>query len=100
MDQGNSRIAQGEPSWSGGRAPAKAGGERNFHDERRGNETHASTTDPDARLYRKGPGQPAQLAYMGHVMMGPVIAEWLASVGSSPSPPLPTTWCVCSSYCA
>src|SRR5215470_6480086 len=32
-------------------------------------ETHASTTDPDARLYRKGPGQPAKLAYLGHVLM-------------------------------
>ena len=30
---------------------------------------HASTTDPDARLYRKGPGQPAKLAYLGHVLM-------------------------------
>jgi transposase len=44
-------------------------GERNFHDEKRSNETHASTTDPDARLYRKGPGQPAKLAYLGHVLM-------------------------------
>jgi hypothetical protein len=32
-------------------------------------ETHASTPDPDARLYRKGPGQPAKLAYLGHVLM-------------------------------
>ena len=40
-------------------------GERNFHGEKRSNETHASTTDPDARLYRKGPGQPAKLAYLG-----------------------------------
>ena len=37
--------------------------------EKRSNETHASTTDPDARLYRKGPGQPAKLAYLGHVLM-------------------------------
>jgi len=29
----------------------------------------ASTTDPDARLYRKGPGQSAKLAYLGHVVM-------------------------------
>jgi hypothetical protein len=50
-------------------APAKAGGERDFHGEKRSNETHASTTDPDARLYRKGPGQPAKLAYLGHVLM-------------------------------
>src|SRR5208282_5774002 len=44
-------------------------GERDFHGEKRSNETHASTTDPDARLYRKGRGQPAKLAYLGHVLM-------------------------------
>jgi Transposase domain (DUF772) len=44
-------------------------GERDFHGEKRSNETHASTTDPEARLYRKGPGQPAKLAYLGHVLM-------------------------------
>jgi hypothetical protein len=32
-------------------------GERDFHGERRSNDTHASTTDPDARLFRKGPGK-------------------------------------------
>ena len=41
-------------------------GERDFHDEKRSNETHASTTDPDARLYRKGSSQAAKLSYMGH----------------------------------
>src|SRR6201988_1974829 len=44
-------------------------GERDFHNEKRSNETHASTADPDARLYRKGPGQPAKLAYLRHVLM-------------------------------
>jgi transposase len=44
-------------------------GERDFHGEKRSNQTHASTTDPDARLYRKAPGQPAKLAYLGHVLM-------------------------------
>ena len=39
-----------------------------FHGERRSNATHRSTTDPDARLYRKAPGQPAKLAYLGHVI--------------------------------
>jgi len=33
------------------------------------NETHQSTTDPDARLYKKGDGRPAQLAYGGHLLM-------------------------------
>lgn len=41
----------------------------NFHGERRRNATHQSTTDPDARLFRKGNSQEAKLAYMGHVVM-------------------------------
>ncbi len=41
----------------------------NFHGERRSNETHASTTDPEARLYRKGKNREAQLSYQGHVLM-------------------------------
>lgn len=43
--------------------------EQNFHGEKRGNDTHASRTDPDARLYRKSAGQPARLCYLGHVIM-------------------------------
>lgn len=43
--------------------------ERNFHKENRSNETHQSTTDPDARLYKKGDGQPAKLCYIGHALM-------------------------------
>lgn len=43
--------------------------ERNFHGEKRSNETHQSTTDPQSRLYRKGDGQPAKLCYMGHALM-------------------------------
>ena len=35
----------------------------------RSNDTHASTTDPDARLYRKSSGQPARLCYLGHIVM-------------------------------
>jgi transposase len=41
----------------------------NFHGERRTNATHQSTTDPDARLARKGPGKEARLCYAGHVQM-------------------------------
>jgi transposase len=41
----------------------------NFHGERRRNTTHASTTDPDARLARKGNAQAAKLFYTGHVLM-------------------------------
>ena len=41
----------------------------NFHGERRSNATHASTTDPEARLSRKSQGHEAKLAYQGHVLM-------------------------------
>lgn len=44
-------------------------GERNFRGEKRSNETHQSTTDPEARLYRKGNGQESKLCYMGHTLM-------------------------------
>ena len=44
-------------------------GERDFHGEKRSNETHVSTTDPDARLYKKAVGQESRLCYMGHVLM-------------------------------
>jgi transposase len=40
-----------------------------FRGERRTNATHASTTDPEARLYKKAKGQEAKLAYLGHVLM-------------------------------
>lgn len=43
--------------------------ERSFHKEKRSNETHRSTTDPEARLYKKGDGQPAKLCYLGHALM-------------------------------
>jgi transposase len=41
----------------------------NFHGEARSNATHASTTDPDAKLARKGPGKEAKLSYSAHVLM-------------------------------
>jgi transposase len=40
-----------------------------FQGEKRSNETHASKSDPEARLYRKGNGQEAKLSYLGHVMV-------------------------------
>jgi transposase len=49
------------------------GGGRNeqadFHGQKRSNETHMSTTDPDARLYRKGAGKEAKLSFIGHGLM-------------------------------
>jgi transposase len=52
--------------------PPEGGGrnaEANFHGQKRSNETHASSTDPDARLYRKGPGKEAKLSFIGHGLM-------------------------------
>jgi len=43
--------------------------ERGFQKEKRSNETHQNTTDPEARLYKKGDGQPAKLCYIGHALM-------------------------------
>ena len=57
------RDGSGEPP-----APGR-NGERDFHGEKRSNATHASTTDPDARLFRKSAGQPSQLCHMGHLLM-------------------------------
>lgn len=54
----------------GGDAPPPGrNAERDFRGEKRSNETHASKTDPDARLYRKGNGQSSRLCFMGHVLM-------------------------------
>ncbi len=43
--------------------------EVDFRGEKRSNATHASTTDPDARLYKKSPGTGAMLCFMGHALM-------------------------------
>src|SRR5262245_25470076 len=40
-----------------------------FHREKRSNQTHESKTDPEARLYKKGPGKEAKLSYQGQVLM-------------------------------
>jgi transposase len=52
--------------------PATPGGgtrEVDFHGQKRTNETHQSTTDPEARLYKKSAGSEAKLAYLGHALM-------------------------------
>ena len=46
-----------------------SGDSASFHGQKRTNDTHASKTDPDARLYRKGHGQEAKLSYLGRVLM-------------------------------
>jgi transposase len=42
---------------------------RNFHGAARKNDTHASKTDPDAKLYRRAAGREARLAYLGHLVI-------------------------------
>ena len=58
------RDGSDEPPAGGGR-----NAEADFHGKKRSNETHVSTTDPDARLYRKGPGKEAKLCFIGHGLM-------------------------------
>ena len=61
-----------KPKDGSGERPAEGGGrntERDFHGQKRSNDTHASTTDPEARLYRKGQGKEAKLCFMGHGLM-------------------------------
>src|SRR6202030_272206 len=41
----------------------------NFHGRKRSNDTHESTTDPDARLYKKSYGKESHLAYLGHALV-------------------------------
>src|SRR5215210_2637973 len=57
----------------GGSGDPPSGGGRNadvdFHGQKRRNDTHASTTDPEARLYRKGAGKEATLCFIGHGLM-------------------------------
>jgi transposase len=53
----------------GGEPPSENGREIDFHGEKRSNETHQSTTDPDARLYRKSKGSEAKMSYLGHALM-------------------------------
>ncbi len=54
---------------SGDPPAAGRNGERDFHGEAPSNATHQSTTDPEARLYRKGAGREARLCFMGHALM-------------------------------
>jgi transposase len=65
--------SSGEEPRNGSRPPPGGAGvgrnaERDFHGEKRSNDTHASATDPDARLFRKGRGKEAKLCHMGHIM--------------------------------
>ena len=57
------KDGSGGPGASGGRNDA-----RDFRGEQRTNDTHASTTDPEAKLYRKSAGTTSKLAYLGHAV--------------------------------
>jgi len=59
------RPKDGPPS----NPPAGRNVEVQWHGEKRSNETHASTTDPESRLYRKSNAAPAKLCYSGHLLM-------------------------------
>ena len=52
-----------------GEPPSGTPREADFHGEQRSNQTHQSTTDPEARLYKKSQGAEAKLSYLGHVLM-------------------------------
>jgi hypothetical protein len=81
-DDGQSKISENaprEPAGSADQATTMTSAEsraakkgRNagidFHGQQRSNATHVSTTDPEARLYRKGPGKEERLCFMGHAM--------------------------------
>src|SRR5660398_208802 len=63
-DEGEDQDGGDTPTRGTGRNPTV-----DFHGERRSNKTHASRTDPEARLARKGRGKEAKLAYAGHIVV-------------------------------
>ena len=62
-------------------------GERNFRKEKRSNESHGSTTDPDARLYRKAEGRESRLCFMGHARRRKQPQRACGRCRASPAPP-------------
>jgi transposase len=75
------KDGSGEPPGAG------RNGERSFRGEKRGNDTHASTTDPEAKLYRKSDGQPSRLCFLGHTLVenrsGLVVAAQLTQASGT-----------------
>ena len=61
--RGDERIQDGMFSYGSG------GDGTNFHGQKRTNQTHQSTTDPDARLYKKSYGKESKLSYLGHALV-------------------------------
>ncbi len=64
QDKGGGQPPANPPASGGGR-----NGEVDFKGQKRSNDTHQSTTDPEARLYRKGQGMEAKLCFIGHALM-------------------------------
>src|SRR5260370_15357800 len=73
-------------------------GERDFHGEQRSNETHASTTDPEAKLSKKGKGKEAKLAYTGNVMTENRASAHVATGWALPSTRAPVELGGCGSW--
>src|SRR6187455_2660418 len=73
----------------------------NFHGQERKNDTHASKTDPDARLYRKSKGAEARLAYLGHLLIENrhgLIADAMATVADGYAEREAATLMVCTQW--
>lgn len=66
-DTDQPQQSETQPMTDTPRQPRNA--EVNFRGEKRSNATHATVTDPDARLYKKAPGAAAMLCFMGHTLM-------------------------------
>ena len=62
-------AAQADSNPDAGPSMKGRNAEADFHGEKRSNETHASVTGPEARLYRKSEGKEAKLCYTGHALM-------------------------------
>ncbi|MBZ0093915.1 MAG: IS5 family transposase [Sulfuricella sp.] len=58
------RDGSSKPPENGGKNPTV-----DFKGEKRSNDTHASTTDPEARIYKKAEGEKSRLCYLGHALM-------------------------------
>ena len=74
---------------------------RNFHGQARKNDTHASKTDPDARLYRKSQGAESRLAYLGHLLIENrhgLIADAMATVADGYAEREAATRMVCAQW--
>jgi transposase len=63
---GKDQLGKDQPGPSAGQG---RNAEADFHGEQRSNATHASTTDPESRLFRKSMAAPAKLCFMGHLLM-------------------------------